>query len=38
MFNLDLDEADQRMRELRNSGQNFCCPSCYEETGDYVSM
>ena len=38
MFNLDLDEADQRILELRNSGQNFSCPVCYEETGDYVSM
>ena len=38
MFNINLDEADQRMRELRNSGQNFCCPVCYDETGDYVGM
>ncbi len=38
LFSLDLDEADQRLRELRNSGQNFCCPVCYDETADYVDM
>jgi ribosomal protein S14 len=38
MFNLDLDEADKRSSELRKSGQTFCCPVCYDETGDVVSM
>jgi len=38
MFNLDLDEADKRSSELRKSGQKFCCPVCYDETGDVVSM
>jgi len=38
MFNLDLDEADKRSSELRKSEQKFCCPVCYDETGDVVSM
>jgi hypothetical protein len=38
IFNLDLDEAKQRLAELRTSGQKFCCSVCYEETEDVVSM
>jgi hypothetical protein len=38
MFNLDLDEADKRSSELRKSGQKFCCPVCYDESGDVVNM
>ena len=38
LFNLDLDEAKQRLADLRTSGQKFCCSVCYEETEDVVSM